>query len=154
MQRIQKTISEFLSDTPVPSVGPDDRVTAAVESMKSAGSDCTLVIDDGKLLGIFTERDFLNRVAAAQRDPGETAVRDVMTAPPETLHAVDCISYAINRMAVRGYRNVPIVNEDGAATAVISVRNVIDHMTEVFDEIGERGTGEGGDEWVDIGGGA
>lgn len=154
MQRIQKTISEFLSDSPVPSVGPDDRVTAAMESMKSAGSYCTLVIHDGKLLGIFTERDFLNRVAAAQRNPGETAIRDVMTAQPETLQSGDCISYAINRMAVRGYRNVPIVDEGGAAKAVITVRNVIDHVTELFAEVGETGTGEGGDEWVDIGGGA
>lgn len=155
MQRIQKTISEFLSDGSVPSVGPDDVVSKAIEAMKSGGSDCVLVLDDGKPIGIFTERDFLNRVTAEQRKPSETAMRDVMTRDPETLRPHDCISYAINRMAVRGFRNVPIIDGDGKAIAVIDVRDVVDHMSELFSEMGEGGSSsKEDDEWVDIGGSA
>ncbi len=153
MQRIQKTISEFLSDDPVPSVSPTDSVSAAIETMKSAGSDCVLVLDDKKLVGVFTERDFLNRVTAEQRNPSATSMGEVMTSEPETLEAQDCISYAINRMAMRGFRNVPIVDGEGRAIAIINVRNVIEHLSELFSEIG-GGSGEGGEEWVDIGGGA
>ena len=154
MQRIQKTISEFVSEVPVPTVSVDDPVNAAIETMKSADANCVVVLDDDKVAGIFTERDFLNRVTAEQRDPVATPMRDVMTANPQTLRPHDCISYAINRMAVRGFRNVPIVDGDGRAVNLIDVRDVIDHINDLFDEIAESGSGEEGQEWVDIGGGS
>lgn len=154
MQRIQKTIAEFVSGGPLPSAGPDDKVSLAIVTMKSTRSDCVLVIESDKLIGIFTERDFLLRVAAEQREPAATRLRDVMTAEPETLAMSDCISYAINRMATRGYRNVPIVDPDGRAVAVVDVRDIIDHLADLFAEIGESGGGELDREWVDIGGGS
>ncbi len=153
MHRIQKTIAEFISDRSVPAVGADDTVPAALELMREQGSDCVLVIEEGRAIGIFTERDFLYRVAAERRVVAETRIREVMTEGPETLKASDSIAYAINRMAVRGFRNIPIGDEEGRAIAVLDVRHVVEHISEVFAEV-EASQGDAAiDEWTDIGGG-
>jgi CBS domain-containing protein len=155
MLRIQKTIEHFMASDPLPRVKPDDSVAAATSVMKDMRSDCVLVLDGDKLVGIFTERDFLNRVAARGRSPGDTPVKEVMTASPAMLRARDCITYAINRMAVGGYRNVPIL-KDGQVRAVLSVRKVMAHLVELFSEVTgpESAAGEPiVNEWTDIGGG-
>ena len=154
MRRIQKTIDQFIADAPLPAVTPDDQVTAAMETMKTQRLDCVLVLEGDRLVGIFTERDFLNRVTAQQRNPAETRIRDVMTAEPETLRPHDAIPYAINRMVVRGFRNIPIVDDQGKAVAVLDVRDIISHLSEVFDDLVQGKVIENEwDEWTDIGGG-
>lgn len=154
MRSIQTTIDQFISDEPLPAVAPDDPVSAAMTAMKTHASDCALVLDGDTLVGIFTERDFLNRVTAQQRAPGETRVREVMTVEPETLRAHDSIAYAINRMVVRGFRNIPIVDEGNRAVAVLDVRDVMTHLSVLFDDVAEGRRVEGDwDEWTDIGGG-
>lgn len=155
MQRIQRTISEFMQPVvSIPSLSTDAPVSEAVTLMRTQSSDGVLVLEHGKLVGIFTERDFLNRVGAMRLDPGAIPMRDVMTPEPETLRPRDCISYAINRMAVRGFRNIPIVDEDDRVLSVLSVRTVMDHMTEVFADIEDAGPDSEWQEWTDIGGGA
>ncbi len=152
MREIRKTVSEFIEDVAVPAVGLQDSVADAIAEMKQHPSDCVVVLASGTLVGIFTERDFLTRVTAAKRDPALTKMEEVMTPEPETLRAYDCISYAINRMAVRGYRNIPIVGDAGKPLAVLSVRDVVSHLSELFDEVSassELPTNA----WVDIGGG-
>jgi len=152
MGQIRKTVSEFIEDTPLSAVGPEDSIAAAIEVMKRDQSDCVVVLDAGMIVGIFTERDFLNRVTAARRDPAETKMKSAMTPNPEVLRTYDCISYAINRMAVGGFRNVPIIGEQGKPIAVLSVRDVVSHLSELFDEVSPvREPSRSA--WVDIGGG-
>lgn len=127
-------------------------VTAAVEAMAKTESDCVLVLDGSDLLGIFTERDFLDRVSAENVDPGTTPIRDVMTSPVSTLRSEDCVTYAIDRMVNGGFRNVPVVDGDGKPNAVLDVRVIMGHLVKVFAEL-EREDQEVGDEWIDIGGG-
>jgi CBS domain-containing protein len=154
MQKIQKTISEFLAGRALPRLEPGATVAAALEHLRSAGGQCVLVTEGETLVGIFTERDFVFRVAAEDRDPSTTALADVMTGEPETLRPEDCISYAINRMAVRGFRNVPIVDDGGRLVGLLSVRDVMSHLREVFAELEETEVVEDRmEEWVDIGGG-
>lgn len=154
MQRIQKTIAEFLTDTPVPVVTPELAVSTALEVMRTTRCDCVVVTEGTAVVGIFTERDFLNRVAAAGQAPSATTVRQAMTPEPETLRPRDCITYALNRMAVRGFRNVPIVDEGGALVGLLTVRDVLAHVNEVFDEVTDSaGDEQAMSEWIDIGGG-
>lgn len=151
MRSIQKSIAECIARADFVSVGPDEPVTAAVSGMREKGTNCALVVERGVLIGIFTERDFLRRVAAEKRDPAAVAMREVMTPEPETLHAHDSVTYAINRMAVRKYRNVPIVDRYGRPTSVLDARLVMMHLIKVFAELDQSG-GEH-DAWIDIGGG-
>ena len=151
MRSIQKSISECIARADFVSVGPDDPVTAAVSGMQQKGTNCALVVDNDKLIGIFTERDFLLRIAAEKRDPARTSMRQVMTKEPESLRAHHSVAYAINRMAVKKFRNVPIVDRNGKPTSVLDVRLVMMHLIKVFAEV-EQGGGDH-DAWIDIGGG-
>jgi CBS domain-containing protein len=151
MQQIQKPISAFLSDKPVVTIAVNANVMDAVEKMNSEHTECLLVVDNEKLAGIFTERDFLNRVISARLIPSETAIADVMTANPDTLGIEDAVSYAVERMASRGFRNIPIINNDETAN-VLTVWDVMSHLSELLTEFEENDASEI-EEWTDIGGG-
>ncbi len=146
---IERTIGEFVGDNEVPVFDLSCTVAQAMASMSSSRSACALVTRDKELAGIFTERDFLNRVAAARRAPDSTTLGEVMTASPNALKIDDCITYAVNLMAVGGYRNVPIVNEEGRPISNLSVYDVTSHLSALFAEMGDAEA----DEWTDIGGG-
>jgi CBS domain-containing protein len=151
VRSIQKSIAECIARADFVSVAPGDPVTAAVAGMRAKGTNCALVVDGEKLVGIFTERDFLQRIAAEKRDPAQVAMREVMTPEPEALRAHDSVTYAINRMAVRKYRNVPIVDRNGRPTSVLDARLVMLHLIKVFAELDQAGADH--DAWIDIGGG-
>jgi len=151
MQRIEKTIAEFLTDRFVPTVAPHATVEEVVDAMKSRQADCVAVVEDDALVGIFTERDFLNRVVGERRLPAETPVHEVMTPEPERLQRNHPVSYAIQQMAAFGFRNVPIV-DDGKPLAILTIRDVIQHLSELLEEAQSRKLVDD-EEWTDIGGG-
>jgi len=100
-------------------------VDEAVQVMHTKGSDCVLVVQNGRLVGIFTDRDAVLKVAGrpAQRQP----LADLMTRDPVVLRHDDTIAVAINKMAVGGFRHIPIV-EDGVPTGVVTARDVFKHL--------------------------
>jgi CBS domain-containing protein len=137
MRRLQKTIEELGWTKSVPRFGKADTVARAFDAMSRESHDCVLVFDAAAdaLAGIFTSRDFLNRVAAVRKDPQKLVLGDVMTPTPRTLRPRDGIAFAINWMAVEGFRNVPIVDDAGRVLGVLTVWDVMRHLDEVFDEI-------------------
>ena len=151
MQQIQKQISEFLSDKPDLTIAVDASVMDAVNKITADQSECLLVVENEEVVGIFTERDFLNRVVGARLIPAETSLRNVMTVNPDILRPGDGVSYAVERMASRGFRNIPIVDNDNPA-AVLTVWDVMSHLSEVLAEVEENSDSDL-DEWTDIGGG-
>ncbi len=151
MQQIQKPISDFLGGKAVTTIAANANVLEAINKMSAEHSECLLVIDNDTLIGIFTERDFLNRVVGARLIPADTPILDVMTPEPDTLGTADGVSYAVERMASRGFRNIPIV-DDIDPTAVLSVWDVMSHLSEVLVEVDEDSS-TNIDEWTDIGGG-
>jgi len=154
MERIQQTIGEVLGEQTWPELAPTANVATALEAMAREGIDCVLVVDAGVLTGVFTSRDFLNRVAAEGLLPADVRLGDVMTAQPEALRRHDCITYAINRMATRNIRNVPVIDDDGRPVGLLRVWDVIAHLADVLDEMAETPTERGTDaQWIDIGGG-
>jgi signal-transduction protein with cAMP-binding, CBS, and nucleotidyltransferase domain len=154
MERIQRTIGEVLEERSWPELASTATAADALAAMERDRIDCVLVVDGGALAGIFTTRDFLDRVAANGRLPAEVPLSEVMTTTPVALHRHDCVTYAINRMATRNIRNVPVVDDAGRPVGVLRIWDVIAHLAEVFDEMGqapaERATE---DMWLDLGGG-
>ena len=100
-------------------------VEEAVAQMQADGLDCLLVTDGGKLVGIFTDRDAILKVAG-QGGTGRT-VGDVMTHDPVILRSGDPVAVAIHKMAVGGFRHVPIV-KGGVPVGVISAKDVFRHL--------------------------
>ena len=152
MPRLQRTIDDFLNDDrELPALSPSDTAAAAAAKMKACRSDAVAVVADAKLVGVFTERDYLNRVVALRLSPSNTKLADVMTPDPEHLGPEDCVSYAINKMAVGGFRNVPVC-EGNKLVGVLGVRDVMTHLFDLFAEASDRESQEI-NPWTDIGGG-
>jgi CBS domain-containing protein len=89
--------------------------------------------DDGAagLVGIFTERDFVNRVVAAGADPS-LPVERVMTAGPKVVRITGTVHSAVQMMEAEGYRHLPVVSELGAPVGVLSVKDVMRYLVEYF----------------------
>ena len=106
-------------------VGPDEDVAEVIERMHRDGIDCLLVTERDHLVGIFTDRDALIKLAG--RGPEHRPISELMTRDPVVLRQDDTIAVAINKMAVGGFRHVPIV--DGKRPiAVVSARDVFRHI--------------------------
>lgn len=135
MRRLHKTIEQIGWTRDVPRMAPTTSVARAFDAMSKHAHDCVLVVDNNRAVGIFTSRDFLNRIAAERRDPSSVMLADVMTSAPRTLRPGDGVAYAINWMAVEGFRNVPIVDDDGIVQGVLTVWDVMRHLDDVFAEI-------------------
>jgi CBS domain-containing protein len=114
-------------------VTPATPVSEAVRGMSEQRATCALVTDAaGKLVGIFTERDFLARVVAAGVKPEATAVERVMSPAPRTVAPHDSVYDAVEAMASGNFRHLPVVRTDGTAVGVLSVKDVMRYLVEYF----------------------
>lgn len=84
-----------------------------------------VVVDDGKLAGIFTERDGLFRVLAEGRDPRNTPLGDVMTKNLTTIAPDRSLLHALHLMHEHGFRHMPVV-VDGKPVGMLSIRDALD----------------------------
>jgi CBS domain-containing protein len=110
-------------------------VQEAIERMLARRQAGVLVVDgDGRLTGIFTERDVLTRVAGQGRDPRQTELDAVMTREPEALGPGDRVAYAVHSMSVAGYRTVPLVDAQRRPLGVVTVSDVIRWLADLFPE--------------------
>jgi CBS domain-containing protein len=112
-------------------VAPTQTVAEAVEVMRRERVGYLLVCEGERLLGIFTERDLLRRVLAVGQ-PLTVPVSDCMTAEPVVVHRKESIASAIRRMVEGGYRHLPVVDEAGRLTGVISVKKIMHYLAEHF----------------------
>ncbi|MGH7786591.1 MAG: CBS domain-containing protein [Candidatus Binatia bacterium] len=113
-------------------VAPDISVADAVALMTEHRIGCILVVDAGRLTGVFTERDVLTKVVAGGLDAAATRVAQVMTAEPECLTLDDRVAYALNMMSVGGFRHIPLVDSEGRPTGVLAMRDVVDFIVDLF----------------------
>jgi CBS domain-containing protein len=108
-------------------VGPTDSVAHAVSQIKTIGIGQALVVEDGHLVGIFTERDLLYKLAGRAVDLRQIPVSQVMTPDPEAVEEGEEIRVVINKMSVGGYRHVPIV-KGNRPVGIISAKAVANYI--------------------------
>ena len=119
-----RPIREMLErDRRVVRAGPESTVHAAARLMAENGCGSILVMEGERLLGIFTERDLLTRVAAAEKSLERTHLREVMTRNPDTVRADEPVKEAIRKMDEFSYRYLPVL-EEGRVIGVISTRHL------------------------------
>lgn len=102
----------------------DATVREASALMAANHVGALLVMEAGRLDGIFTERDALNRVLAKRLDPDATRLSDVMTRSPVTLSPQVPVTEALRLMSEIGFRHIPIV-EGGEVHGIISLRDFV-----------------------------
>ncbi len=118
---------------PAISVPQEATLQLAIETLQREHIGCVLVVDrDERLAGIFTERDLLTRVAGRHLEWGRERVGDYMTRNPETLRPGDRIAWALNFMSIGGYRHVPLTNEMGRPVGVVSIKDIVALIVDLF----------------------
>jgi CBS domain-containing protein len=106
-------------------------VSEAARLMKHRNIGALMVVEEDRLVGMFTERDALFRVLAAGLDAAETQLSDVMTANPQTISAASGFTVALQMMHDGRYRHLPVV-EDGRVIGIVSVRDALGPELEAF----------------------
>jgi predicted transcriptional regulator len=108
-------------------VTSDTPAIDAVMKMRDSRVGCALVIDNGKLVGIFTERDILNKLAGKKAFATDTAVKELMSPNPESLKETDSVATALSKMSMGRYRHIPVQKADGTYT-VTSIKHVLKYL--------------------------
>jgi len=109
------------------SVAPDTPALEVARLMKNSNSGCALVLDGGKLVGIFTEHDVLQRMTGSDIDLAAVTVKELMSPNPEKLNEKDSVAEALNKMSLGRYRHIPFVKSDGSH-AVASIQSVLQYI--------------------------
>lgn len=90
---------------------------------------CVMVVDNGQLVGIFSERDALMKLNVDAAKFFDKPISHFMTPQPVTLDTGDKIAFALHKMNVGGYRHLPILF-DGKLAGVISIRDILRYLTD------------------------
>ena len=127
----QRTIRMIIEGQEPVTAAATTTVCAAALLMKQRQVGAIMVVEDGKLVGVFTERDALFRVVAAKRDGETTTLAEVMTPRPQTIHPDRSFGNALEMMHDGHFRNVPVV-EDGCLLGIVSVHDALGEELESF----------------------
>jgi CBS domain-containing protein len=119
-----------IASVPAAAVSPDTTVLSAVELMNRQRVGAVAIVEGGKLSGIFTERDVMNRVVLTGRDPRTTPVSEVMTADVEAVSPEMSSGEALRIMVDRHFRHLPVVDAERGVLGLLSVRDLLQHAVE------------------------
>lgn len=106
-------------------------VAGGIEAMQTQGGGCVVITDGGKPSGVFTERDVLTKVLAGSITP-DTPIVDVMTSPARVIRDGCSVAEVIKTMHEGGFRHMPVVDDDGRLTGIVSVRQIVEYLVEHF----------------------
>lgn len=110
---------------------PETLVSKAAKLMAAKNVGALMVVEGGRLVGIFTERDVVFRVVARGLDARTTAVSEVMSPAPHTIHPDKPFGSALLVMHENGFRHLPVV-ENGKPIGIVSSRSAMDPDLEEF----------------------
>ncbi|NQY80099.1 MAG: CBS domain-containing protein [Candidatus Caenarcaniphilales bacterium] len=110
-------------------VTQDTSLNEAVAYMADNNKGCVGIRDrEGKIVGIFTERDLLRRIVSKNVNMSSSKIQDYMTRNPQMLSEEDPIAFALNRMSDGSYRHIPIT-KNGEVRYMLSVKDIVDQIS-------------------------
>jgi CBS domain-containing protein len=128
---MEDRLSQLDYDNPI-LVSGDTPASEVAQQMKAGQLGCALVVQNGKLIGIFTEHDLLGRFMSTAGSSSltwgsDSPVSQLMSRDPETLHEHDSVAAALNKMSMGRYRHLPVERVDGSY-AVASIKSVLKYI--------------------------
>jgi CBS domain-containing protein len=129
---LQKALAEesvtAFQTTPVATVTPDTPVDVAIEKLAGLEVACLLVVKDGRLVGVFSDRDVLKHAALEYDRIKDQPVSEIMTTDPVFVYEADSAAAALCVMAVSGFRHVPVTDIEQNVVGIVSPRRVAEFL--------------------------
>jgi len=120
-------VRSLISRRPI-TVPPDAPVQEVLDLMIERSIGCVVVIELGRVVGIFSEHDVLMRLNVDAERLAGRPVSEFMTSNPETLEADAGIAFALHKMNVGGYRHLPVIWK-GRIVGLVSIRDILEYIT-------------------------
>ncbi|MCU1717802.1 CBS domain-containing protein [Pseudomonas sp. 5P_3.1_Bac2] len=123
------TVAEILrakSNAAVYSVTPQTKVLDAVKLLAEKGIGALVVLDQGRLAGIVSERDYARKIELLQRSSFDTPISEIMTANVITVGPRDTLNYCMQLMTDRHLRHLPVVADD-ELIGLLSIGDLVKH---------------------------
>ena len=117
-----------IESKPYVEIEPEASVYRALQVLAGLKTASLLVVDQGRLVGVFTERDALEKVVERYDQVKDLPVREVMTADPVVVYETDPPAAALSAIAIAGYRHVPVLGMNGQVVGMISPRRVFSYI--------------------------
>jgi CBS domain-containing protein len=131
------TSIEDIMHTDVVTAEPDETVAAVAKRMSEAGVGAAVVVEDGKVRALFSERDLLNRVVVEGRDASSTSVIQAATEQVVTVPKDASIKRCAEALKERKSRHLPVVN-DGKLVGIVSARDFFELLSGKFEDLVEH----------------
>jgi CBS domain-containing protein len=127
---MQRMLAGILEDkgSDVWSVGPDETVFSALETMAERNIGALLVLDGDDLVGILSERDYARKVRLLERGSKETRVSEIMTTKIRTVGSASTVADCMELMTEYRIRHLPVLDDDGQLAGMISIGDVVKAM--------------------------
>lgn len=121
-------ISDLLTGEDLLVCKATDTIQKIVKIFQKEKKGCVLVYSKKHLVGILSKRDLLWKVAGKYKDLSQTRVEQIMTRNPEFVYAESPIAYVVNKMAMGGFRHVPVLRQDGTPISIVSIQDVLNYL--------------------------
>ncbi|MCQ9378852.1 CBS domain-containing protein [Methyloversatilis sp. XJ19-49] len=122
-----KTIAQVLEGkaAPIATMEADRTVLDALRLLAEHGIGAVLITDDGRLAGIFSERDYARRVVLEGKSSSTTPLREVMTSKLIHVTPVNTVDDAMQLMTDKRIRHLPVLDEAGTLVGVVSIGDMV-----------------------------
>jgi len=124
-----------IQSRPYPEVESTAPIRRAVHALHGLRVASLLVVDEGRLVGIFTERDVLEKVAERYHELADRPVREAMTSDPLVVYGSDPAGTALAAISAAGYRHVPVLSESEEILGIVSPRRVFTFLEQHFEDV-------------------
>ncbi len=108
-------------------IGPEATAYHALELMEEKNVGALLVVENGVLLGVFSERDYARKVILKGRSSKTTTVRDIMSGPPISVNPDQSLRECMVLMTRNRVRHLPVMN-NGAIMGLISIGDTVNAL--------------------------
>lgn len=133
---------ERLLRRPVTTLPPEATCDEAAKVLRDENIGCVVVAEEGRPVGVVTDRDLVIRVMAASEDPAKLELRQVMSGNPVFLGGDRSLGQVISTMREQGVRRIPVVDESGALEGLLSLDDLLLVLAEELGTLVETVRGE------------
>ncbi len=127
-------VSSLESAAQIQAVSPSTTLAETLKLLQQSDLGAVIVLDAGKVRGIFTERDFLRRVCGKSLDLTQERVENQMTPSPYSVNPGDPIASVLLRMHMGGFRHMLVVDEEDRLLNVVSPREIVSFLLGAYRE--------------------